>query len=62
LLDPSDDFAELGLRLYEVAQFGLTEADSEGVVSKENPGLVKTRSGNSFKSGIRLSNRRRQVC
>jgi hypothetical protein len=59
LLDRSNDFTELELRLDEVAQFEFTEADSEGVVSKENPGPARSRSRNSFRSGTRWSNRRR---
>jgi hypothetical protein len=33
--DASDDFAELGLRLDEAAQFELTEADSEAIVTSK---------------------------
>jgi hypothetical protein len=44
--DPSDDFAQLGFRLGEAAQFEFTEADSEAVAaSKETPGPAGISSG-----------------
>jgi hypothetical protein len=53
LPDTSDEFAELGLRLDELAQFEFIEADSE------NPDPAESRSRNSFGRGTRWSNSRR---